>query len=102
MNAVGIIEVFGLTAAIVAADAACKAANVTIEAIDNNKPANADKLLVPVLIMVKLKGSISDIEVAIKAAEKAANKITSVNSKTIIPKIDNSIDFLIKKSCINK
>lgn len=100
MNAVGIIEVFGLTSALVAADAACKSANVTIEAIDNNKPANADKLLVPVLIMVKFKGSVSDVKMAMEAAEKAANKITSVNAKTIISKIDEDIEILIKKSCI--
>ena len=41
-EAVGIIEVFGLATAFAAADAGCKAANVTIENFDKNKPANAD------------------------------------------------------------
>ena len=40
-NAVGMIEVFGLTAAFVAADAGCKAANVTIKNIANIKAATA-------------------------------------------------------------
>ena len=38
-KAVGILEVYGLTCAFVAADAACKAADVTLENFDKNKPA---------------------------------------------------------------
>ena len=41
-EAVGILEVFGLATAFVAADAGCKAANVHLEVFDKNKPANAD------------------------------------------------------------
>ena len=37
-KAVGILEVYGLTTAFVAADAACKAADVTLENLDKNKP----------------------------------------------------------------
>ena len=43
-KAVGIVEVYGLVAAFAACDAGCKAANVTVERFDKNKPANADKL----------------------------------------------------------
>ena len=46
-EAVGILEVFGLATAFVAADAGCKAANVHLEVFDKNKPANADSLPVP-------------------------------------------------------
>ena len=42
-EAVGILEVFGLATAFVAADAGCKAANVHLEVFDKNKPANADR-----------------------------------------------------------
>ena len=45
-RAVGILEVYGLTTAFVAADAACKAADVVLENFDKNKPANAESLLV--------------------------------------------------------
>ena len=38
-EAVGILEVFGLATAFVAADAGCKAANVHLEVFDKNKPA---------------------------------------------------------------
>ena len=41
MEAVGIVEMFGFVCAIKAADAAAKAADVKIIAIDSNKPANA-------------------------------------------------------------
>ena len=51
-EAVGILEVFGLTTAFVAADAGCKAANVHLEVFDKNKPANADSLPVPLLVCI--------------------------------------------------
>ena len=37
MEAVGMLEVYGCCAALVAADAACKAAAVRIDALDKNK-----------------------------------------------------------------
>ncbi|MEG0768021.1 MAG: BMC domain-containing protein, partial [Clostridia bacterium] len=49
--AVGMIEVFGLVAAFAACDAGCKAANVTVEPFDRNKPAKADTLPVPLLVL---------------------------------------------------
>ena len=52
-EAVGILEVFGLATAFVAADAGCKAANVHLEVFDKNKPANADSL--PSAPWIKIK-----------------------------------------------
>ena len=52
-EAVGIVELYGLVAAFAAADAGCKAANVTLENFDKNKPANADALPVPLIVAVK-------------------------------------------------
>ena len=100
MGAVGLIEVFGLTAALVAADAACKAANVKIEALDNNKPKNADELEVPVLIVVKFSGTVSDVNMAMEAAINASNKISGVHSKYIMSHPDEGIKKFIKISCI--
>ena len=54
-EAAGILEVFGCVAAFVAADAAAKAADVRIEAIDKNKPANADALPVPLITCLKIR-----------------------------------------------
>ena len=45
------LEVFGLATAFAAADAGCKAGNVRLENFDKNKPANADELPVPLIVM---------------------------------------------------
>ena len=68
-QAVGMIEVYGLVAAFAACDAGCKAANVTVEPFDKNKPANPDGLPVPLQILVKFKGSVEDVTAAVEAAE---------------------------------
>ena len=97
-NAVGMIEVFGLVAAFVAADAGCKAGNVTIETFDKNKPANADELPVPLIVMVKFRGSVSDVRAAVEAAEEAANQLTGVISKHVIPSPEIDTEKMLKLS----
>ena len=67
-EAVGLLEVFGLVCAFLAADAGCKAGNVRLEVFDKNKPANADALPVPLLVTVKFRGDIEDVTEAMKAA----------------------------------
>ena len=67
-EAVGLLEVYGLTTAFQAADAGCKAANVRLEIFDKNKPArNADKMPVPLIICVKFRGSVQDVTAAVEA-----------------------------------
>lgn len=83
-QAVGIIEVYGLVTAFVAGDAGCKAADVTLEPFDRNKPANADSMPVPLIICVKFRGSVDNVKAAVEAAEAAANSLTGVVSKHII------------------
>lgn len=100
--AVGMIEVFGLTAAFVAADAGCKAADVTIEAFDRNKPANADNLPVQLIVMVKFRGSVENVKLAIEVAENVANKLTGVISKHVISRPEDSIDKIFKISGFDK
>ena len=56
-EAVGLLEVFGLVCAFLAADAGCKAANVHLQVFDKNKPANADALPVPLLVTIKFRGN---------------------------------------------
>ena len=101
-NAVGMIEVYGLVAAFVAGDAGCKAANVTIETFDRNKPANADKLDVPLIIMVKFRGSVEDVTAAVEAAEIAANKVSGVITKHIIARPEKDIEKLLAISGLDK
>ena len=76
-KATGIIEVFGLACAFVACDAGCKAADVTVETFDKNKPANADKLPVPLIVCIKFRGTVDNVTAAVEAAKEAANSMCS-------------------------
>ncbi|MCL2352526.1 MAG: BMC domain-containing protein [Firmicutes bacterium] len=83
-EAVGLLEVYGLAAAFAAGDAACKAANVSIEAFDRNKPAKAETLPVPLIILVKIRGSVSDVEAGLAAGERAAAAVSGVVARHVI------------------
>ena len=99
---VGFLEVYGLTAAFVAADAACKAANVRIDAFDHNKPANADKLPVPLLVLVKIRGSIEDVKAAMEAASDAAKKVSGVVTTHIIARPAGDTEKLLIINSLTK
>ncbi|MCD8230585.1 MAG: BMC domain-containing protein [Clostridiales bacterium] len=85
-RAVGMLEVYGLVCAFLAADAGCKAADVTLEPFDKNKPANADSLPVPLLVTVKFRGSVSDVTAAVEAGRKVAEATTGVVVSHVIPR----------------
>ena len=91
-KATGIIEVYGLVAAFVACDAGCKAANVTVETFDKNKPGNPDGLEVPLIVAVKFRGSITDVEAAVEAAieraKQGAGEYGMFLDSAIIPRPD--------------
>ena len=101
-EAVGLLEVFGLVCAFLAADAGCKAANVRLEVFDKNKPANADALPVPLLVTVKFRGSVADVEEAMRAAEEVALANTGVVSKYIIPRPTADTEKMLKISALDK
>lgn len=101
-SAVGMIEVYGLVAAFVAGDAGCKAANVTIETFDRNKPANADSLPVPLIVMVKFRGSVEDVKAAVEAAEIAANKVSGVITKHVIANPETGTEKLLSLNGLDK
>ena len=101
-KAVGILEVFGLTAAFVAADAGCKAADVTIEKFDKNKPANADKLPVPLIVAIKFRGDVAAVEAAMDAASEAARAMTGVVSRFVIPNPEQYTEGMLKLSGLDK
>ena len=85
-RAVGMLEVYGLVCAFIAADAGCKAANVTLEPFDKNKPANADSLPVPLLVTVKFRGSVEDVTAAVGAGRQTAEELTGVVVSHVIPR----------------
>ena len=101
-DAVGILEVYGLTTAFVAADAGCKAANVWLEVFDKNKPANADKLPVPLLVCIKYRGSVSDVTAAVQAGMVVAERMTGVVQHYIIPNPEEGTEKMLKISALDK
>ena len=101
-KAVGIIEVFGLACAFVASDAGCKAADVTVENFDKNKPANADKLPVPLIVCIKFRGDVAAVEAAIEAAAAAAEKLTGVVSKYVIANPGDGTQKMLKLNAFDK
>ena len=101
-EAVGIVELYGLVAALAAADAGCKAANVTVEDFDKNKPANADALPVPLIVAVKFRGSVSDVTAAVEAAVRRANEISGVITTHIIARPEKDTEKMLKISGLDK
>ena len=101
-EAVGIIEVFGLATAFAAADAGCKAANVTIENFDKNKPANADALPVPLIVMIKFRGTVSDVRAAVEAAKQRAEELAGVVATHEIAKPEEDTEKMLRLSGFDK
>ena len=100
--ATGFIEVFGLAAAFVAVDAGCKAANVTVETLDKNKPGNADALPVPLIVLIKFRGSVADVKAAVDAAASAVEGLTGVVSKHVIANTEESTEKMLKLNAFDK
>lgn len=101
-EAVGMIEVFGLATAFAAADAGCKAANVRLEPFDKNKPGNADDLPVPLIVMVKFRGGISDVRAALDAARTKAETLAGVVTVHQIAKPEEGTEGMLKLSAFDK
>ncbi len=101
-QACGIIEVFGLVTAFEAADAGCKAANVTLEPFDRNKPANADALPVPLIICIKFRGSVVDVTAAVDAAQEVAERTTGMVSRYIISGPDEGTQMMFGLNAFDK
>ncbi len=101
-QACGIIEVFGLVTAFEAADVGCKAANVTLEPFDRNKPANADALPVPLIICVKFRGTVMDVTAAVDAAQEVAERTTGMVSRYIISGPDEGTQMMFGLNAFDK
>ncbi|MDD3139809.1 MAG: BMC domain-containing protein [Lachnospiraceae bacterium] len=101
-EAVGILEVYGLTCAFIAADAGCKAANVRLENFDKNKPGNADALPVPLLVTIKFRGSVTDVEAAMEAGIRKAEEVSGVVQSYIIPRPTEDTEKMLKLSAFDK
>ena len=101
-QAVGMLEVYGLVAAFAAGDAGCKAANVVMETFDKNKPANADALPVPLIVMVKFRGSVDDVKAALEAGAEAAKRVSGVVTMHMIARPEEDSEKMLKLSGLDK
>lgn len=101
-EAVGIIEVYGLTAAFAACDAGCKAADVTVEPFDKNKPGNPDSLKVPLIVCVKFRGSVENVSAAVKAAAAAARRVSDVVTEHVIASVADGSEPMMKLTGLDK
>ncbi len=73
-KALGLLEVFGFTTAVVIGDMIAKAADVHIVALDKNKPANGDAAEVPLLMTIKFEGDVADVEQALMIGVEEAKR----------------------------
>ena len=101
-EAIGIIEMFGFVSAITAADAAAKAADIKVIAIDSNKPANAETAEVPLIMAVKIQGSVSAVEAAVDAAAEAAERVSGLICKHVIPRPTDDAMKMAKRVSVGK
>ena len=100
--ALGLIEVFGYTTAIVVADAAAKAGKVKIVNIDNNKPAAGDAAEVPLVMIVKMRGDVADVKTAVAAGIAQAEKRGLYITSHTIAREEPSTDILASLSKAGK
>lgn len=86
MEAVGMIETSGLIAAIEAADAMVKAANVTL--INRTKVGGG-------LVVVVVTGDVGAVKAAVEAGTSAASRVGTVCSTHVIPRPINEIGVML-------
>ena len=86
--ALGLIETIGLVAAIEAADAAVKAANVILLGYENTKGSGK--------ITIKIVGNVGAVKAGVAAGVAAASRIGQVYGQQIIPRPHDEIEVLIR------
>lgn len=88
MQALGMIETMGLIGAIEGADAAVKAANVTIVNKHYSKGG---------IVTVEVTGDVGAVKAAIEAAEETTKRLGVYLASHVIPRPDQSIEDILKK-----
>jgi len=84
--ALGLIETRGLVSAIEAADAAAKAAQVTITSVE---------VTVPALVTVKIEGDLGAVRASVDSGAEAASRIGELVSAHVIPRPDDELDRIL-------
>ena len=87
LEALGLIEVVGLVGAIEAADTASKAADVKVIGYELTKGSG--------MVLVKIVGGVSAVKSAVDAACVAAERVSQIVSKHVIPRPSDELDKII-------
>lgn len=88
MQALGTIETLGLVAAIAAADAAAKAANVELIGYELTRGGG--------YVNVKVQGAVDAVQSAMDSAKMAAEKISQVISLSVIARPSQGLESMIR------
>lgn len=86
-NALGLIEAVGMAAAIEAADAALKSANVSLIGIELTKGDG--------MVVVKLEGDVGAVKAAVESAKHAASLVNKVYATKVIPRPAEGIEKIV-------
>jgi len=88
-NALGMIETKGLVAAVEAADAMVKAANVTLV---------GKELVGGGLVTVMVRGDVGAVKAATDAGAAAADRVGELISVHVIPRPHSEVELILPKS----
>ena len=94
--ALGMIEVYGFSTAIVVADKMAKSAEIEVVAIDKNKPAGGDSARVPLVMAIKIEGSAAAVEAAIEAGKIEAEKRELYITHKVIARQSEEIEWFAR------
>lgn len=89
-KSLGLIETVGLPAAIVAADAAVKSANVELVGYELTRGGGA--------VAVKVEGEVGAVKAAVEAAQAAVSNVSQVVSVKVIARPSTEIEHLIRNA----
>ena len=87
-DALGMVETRGLTAAIDAADAMTKAAEVTL--VGTEKIGSG-------LVTVLVRGDVGAVKAAVEAGESAASKLGELVATHVIPRPHSDVESILPK-----
>ena len=102
MAALGMIEVYSYTTSIVIADLVAKTADVKVVAIDKNKPANADQVEVPLVMVVKFMGNAGAVQSALDAGVEEAKRRGLYITSEIIAGLDPQVQWFADLTATGK
>ena len=101
MKALGMLEVYSFSTAVAAADAAAKAADVSIIAFDRNRPINPD-VPAPLVMEIKMEGNVAAVNAGVEAAKAYAEREGKFIVSHVIANPDDSTEKMAYLMDINK